>query len=91
MVNGIIWLLNNDLRPVANGFAMPVHNEQFAHALGHALNRPAILRVPATAMRLLMGNRQYWSLVDNAHCPNAWKLPVYVRWYDLEALADVIR
>ncbi|MGS6470700.1 DUF1731 domain-containing protein, partial [Enterobacter intestinihominis] len=33
----------------------PVRNEQFAHALGHALHRPAILRVPATAIRLLMG------------------------------------
>lgn len=77
MVNGIIWLLNNDLRGPFNMVSpYPVHNEQFAHALGHALNRPAILRVPATAMRLLMGNRQYWSLVDNAHCPNAWKLPV---------------
>ncbi|MGS6202270.1 DUF1731 domain-containing protein, partial [Enterobacter hormaechei] len=30
-------------------------NEQFAHALGHALHRPAVLRVPATAIRLLMG------------------------------------
>ncbi|MGS6216768.1 hypothetical protein ACVGV8_06400, partial [Enterobacter intestinihominis] len=27
----------------------------FAHALGHALHRPGILRVPATAMRLLRG------------------------------------
>ncbi|MGS6341239.1 TIGR01777 family oxidoreductase, partial [Enterobacter intestinihominis] len=33
----------------------PVRNEQFAHALGQALHRPAILRVPATAIRLLMG------------------------------------
>ncbi len=33
----------------------PIRNEQFAHALGHALYRPAILRVPATAIRLLMG------------------------------------
>ncbi|MGS6210858.1 DUF1731 domain-containing protein, partial [Enterobacter intestinihominis] len=33
----------------------PVRNELFAHALGNALHRPAILRVPATAIRLLMG------------------------------------
>lgn len=77
MVNGIIWLLNNDLRGPFNMVSpYPVHNEQFAHALGHALNRPAILRIPATAMRLLMGNLQYWSSAGSEHYPNAWKHPV---------------
>ncbi|SQB28764.1 Epimerase family protein SA0724 [Citrobacter koseri] len=47
MVNGILWLLDNDLRGPFNMVSpYPVRNEQFAHALGHALNRPAILRVP---------------------------------------------
>lgn len=77
MVNGIIWLLNNDLRGPFNMVSpYPVHNEQFAHALGHALNRPAILRIPATAMRLLMGNLQYWSSAGSEHYPNARKRPV---------------
>ena len=48
MVNGILWLLDNDLRGPFNMVSpYPVRNEQFAHALGHALNRPAIFRVPA--------------------------------------------
>ncbi|WP_054954009.1 TIGR01777 family oxidoreductase, partial [Citrobacter amalonaticus] len=56
MVNAILWLLDNDLRGPFNMVSpYPVRNEQFAHALGHALQRPAILRVPATVMRLLMG------------------------------------
>ena len=56
MVNGILWLLDNDLRGPFNMVSpYPVHNEQFAHALGHALHRPAIMRVPAAAIRLLMG------------------------------------
>ncbi|MGM8744845.1 TIGR01777 family oxidoreductase, partial [Enterobacter hormaechei] len=56
MVNGILWLLDNDLRGPFNMVSpYPVRNEQFAHALGHALHRPAVLRVPATAIRLLMG------------------------------------
>lgn len=56
MVNGILWLLDNELRGPFN-MVSPYQgrNEQFAHALGHALHRPAILRVPATAIRLVMG------------------------------------
>jgi uncharacterized protein (TIGR01777 family) len=33
----------------------PVRNEEFAHALGHALGRPAIVPVPGFALRLLFG------------------------------------
>ena len=85
MVNGILWLLDNDLRPV--------HNEQFAHALGHALNRPAILRVPATAMRLLMGESSVLVLGGQRALPKRLEASGFAfRWYDLEeALADVIR
>lgn len=50
MVNGILWLLDNDLSGPFNMVSpYPVRNEQFAHSLGHALNRPAIFRVPETA------------------------------------------
>ncbi len=38
MVNGILWLLDNELRGPFNMVSpYPVRNEQFAHALGHAL------------------------------------------------------
>ncbi len=33
----------------------PVRNADFAHALGHALNRPAVLPLPAFALRLMFG------------------------------------
>ncbi len=33
----------------------PVRNAAFAAALGHALHRPAIIRVPAWALRLILG------------------------------------
>ncbi|MGS6212244.1 TIGR01777 family oxidoreductase, partial [Enterobacter intestinihominis] len=56
LVNGFIWVLYNYLRgPFKMVAPYPVRNELFAHALGNALHRPAILRVPATAIRLLMG------------------------------------
>lgn len=34
----------------------PVRNAEFAHALGAALHRPALLRLPAAAMRLALGD-----------------------------------
>ncbi len=75
MVNGILWLLDNELRGPFNMVSpYPIRNEQFAHALGQwAPHRPAILRVPGTAIRLLMGESSVLVLVDNARCLNGWK------------------
>ena len=71
----------------------PVRNEQFAHALGHALHRPAILRVPATAIRLLMGESSVLVLGGQRALPKKLEEAGFAfRWYDLEeALADVVR
>lgn len=94
MVNGIIWLLDNDLRGPFNMVSpYPVHNEQFAHALGHALNRPAILRVPAGVIRLLMGESSVLVLGGQRALPKRTEASGFAfRWYDLEeALADVIQ
>lgn len=57
MVNGIIFLLMHE---TLNGpFNMvspyPARNEQFSALLGEVLHRPAFMRVPAGAVRLLMG------------------------------------
>jgi hypothetical protein len=44
------------LRGAVNATApQPVTNRDFAEALGHALGRPALLRVPALALRLALG------------------------------------
>ena len=94
MVNAILWLLDNDLRGPFNMVSpYPVRNEQFAHALGHALQRPAILRVPATVMRLLMGESSVLVLGGQRALPNRLEAAGFpFRWYDLEeALADVVR
>ncbi|VFS80011.1 Epimerase family protein SA0724 [Raoultella planticola] len=77
MVNGILWLLDNDLSGPFNMVSpYPVRNEQFAHSLGHVLNRPAIFRVPATAIRLLMGESSVLVLGGQRRCPGAWRMPV---------------
>ncbi len=94
MVNGILWLLDNDLRGPFNMVApYPVRNEQFAHALGHALHRPAILRVPATVIRLLMGEASVLVLGGQRALPKRLEAAGFAfRWYELEeALGDVVR
>ena len=94
MVNGILWLLDNDLRGPFNMVSpYPVRNEQFAHALGHALKRPAILRAPATAIRLLMGESSVLVLGGQRALPKRLEEAGFgFRWFDLEeALRDVIR
>lgn len=94
MVNGILWLLDNELRGPFNMVSpYPARNEQFAHALGHALHRPAILRVPATAIRLLMGESSVLVLGGQRALPKKLEEAGFAfRWYDLEeALADVVR
>ncbi|HFZ8994285.1 TPA: TIGR01777 family oxidoreductase [Citrobacter freundii] len=93
MVNGILWLLDNDLRGPFNMVSpYPVRNEQFAHALGHALHRPAIMRVPATAMRLLMGESSVLVLGGQRALPKRLEAAGFAfRWYDLEeALNDIL-
>jgi uncharacterized protein (TIGR01777 family) len=93
MVNGIIWLLDNDLRGPFNMVSpYPVRNEQFAHALGHALHRPAVLRAPATAVRLLMGESSVLVLGGQRALPKRLEESDFgFRWYDLEeALSDVL-
>ena len=93
MVNGILWLLDNDLRGPFNMVApYPVRNEQFAHALGHALKRPAVLRAPATAIRLLMGESSVLVLGGQRALPKRLEASGFAfRWYDLEeALGDVV-
>lgn len=93
MVNGILWLLDNDLRGPFNMVSpYPVRNEQFAHALGHALHRPAVLRAPATAIRLLMGESSVLVLGGQRALPKRLEDAGFAfRWYDLEeALSDVL-
>lgn len=93
MVNAILWLLDNDLRGPFNMVSpYPVRNEQFSHALGHTLHRPAVLRAPATAVRLLMGESSVLVLGGQRALPKRLEAAGFgFRWYDLEeALEDVL-
>jgi hypothetical protein len=93
MVNGVLWLLDNDLRGPFNMVSpYPIRNEQFAHALGHALHRPAVLRAPAMAIRLLMGESSVLVLGGQRALPKRLEDAGFAfRWYDLEeALGDVL-
>lgn len=94
MVNGILWLLDNDLRGPFNLVSpYPVRNEQFSHALGHVLNRPAFIRAPATAVRMMMGESSVLVLGGQRALPKRLEESGFgFRWYDLEeALGDVVR
>lgn len=57
MVNGILFLLNHEtLNGPFNLVApYPVRNDQFSALIGEILHRPAFMRVPASVLRLLMG------------------------------------
>lgn len=94
MVNGILWLLDNDLRGPFNMVSpYPVRNEQFSHALGHVLKRPAFMRAPATAVKLMMGESSVLVLGGQRALPKRLEESGFgFRWYDLEeALGDVVR
>ena len=94
MTNAILWLLDNDLRGPFNMVSpYPVRNAQFAHALGRALHRPAIVRAPAVAVRLLMGESSVLVLGGQRALPKRLEAAGFAfRWYDLdEALADALK
>lgn len=93
MANAILWLLDNDLRGPFNMVSpYPVRNEQFAHTLGRVLHRPAILRAPATAVRLIMGESSVLVLGGQRALPRRLEAAGFAfRWHDLEeALQDLV-
>ncbi len=94
MVNAILYLLAT---PGLSGpFNMtapyPVHNEQFTSALGEALNRPTLLRTPAFAIRLLMGESSVLVLGGQRAIPKRLEEAGFgFRYFELEeALRDVV-
>lgn len=94
MVDGILYLL--DHQTLQGPFNMvapyPVHNEQFAAQLANVLDRPAFLRVPAFAMRLLMGEAAVLVLGGQRAVPRRLEEAGFrFRFLELEqALDDVI-
>lgn len=94
MVKGILWLLDNNLRGPFNLVSpQPVSNAQFAHALGRALKRPALIRVPAMVLRLLMGEASELILGGQRALPERLKASGFTfRQDDPDlALRDLVR
>ncbi|WP_307746546.1 TIGR01777 family oxidoreductase [uncultured Pantoea sp.] len=95
MLNAIIWLLeHDDLRGPFNMVApYAVRNEQFAATLGRVMHRPAFMRTPASAIKLMMGESSVLVLGGQHVLPKRLEASGFgFRWYDLqEALQDVVK
>lgn len=93
MVNAMLWLLDGEgLRGPFNMVApYAVRNEQFAATLGDVLHRPAFMRTPASAIKLMMGESAVLVLGGQHVLPKRLEASGFgFRWYDLqEALKDV--
>ncbi|MEQ4530439.1 MAG: TIGR01777 family oxidoreductase [Mixta sp.] len=93
MLAGILWLLDHPLSGPFNLVApYAVRNEQFAATLGKVMHRPAIIRTPASAVKLLMGESSVLVLGGQHVLPKRLEASGFrFKWYELDkALADVI-
>ncbi|STD42700.1 Epimerase family protein SA0724 [Edwardsiella tarda] len=95
MINAILYLLDN---PTLHGpFNMtapyPVRNEQFVATLGEVLGRPTLMRVPALALRALLGEASLMLLGGQRVLPRRLEEAGFgFRYYDLrEALDDIVK
>ncbi|WBV22655.1 TIGR01777 family oxidoreductase [Pantoea piersonii] len=94
MVNAILWLLDHDELSGPFNMVAPyaVRNEQFAATLGHVMHRPAFMRTPASAIKMMMGESAVLVLGGQHVLPKRLEASGFgFRWYDLqEALQDVV-
>jgi len=95
MVNGIMWLLDNDDCSGPFNMVSPyaVRNEQFAATLGEVMHRPAFMRTPASAIKLMMGESSVLVLGGQHVLPKRLEASGFrFRWYELQdALQDVVK
>lgn len=94
MLNAILWLLDNPTLSGPFNLVAPyaVRNEQFAATLGHVMHRPAFMRTPAAAIKLMMGESSVLVLGGQHVLPKRLEESGFdFRWYQLdEALKDVV-
>ncbi|MCX8956633.1 TIGR01777 family oxidoreductase [Erwinia psidii] len=94
MLGAILWLLDNP--PLRGAFNMvapgAVRNGQFAATLGRAMHRPAFVRTPASAIKLMMGESSVLLLGGQHVRPKRLEESGFIfRWPELEsALRDVV-
>lgn len=94
MLNAILWLLDNPTLKGPFNLVAPyaVRNEQFAAMLGQAMHRPAFMRTPAAAIKVMMGESAVLVLGGQHVLPKRLEESGFTfRWYQLdEALRDVV-
>ncbi|PIJ51498.1 TIGR01777 family protein [Erwinia sp. OLTSP20] len=94
MVNAIMWLIDQPAvsGPVNMVAPYGVRNAQFAALLGQAMHRPALVRMPAAALRLLMGESAILLLGGQYLLPKKLNDAGFIfRFRELApALADVV-
>jgi uncharacterized protein len=94
VVEGLLFCLDNSAAsgPVNLTAPRPVTNAELSHALGHVLHRPAVLPVPALALRLLYGEMSTIVTSGQRAVPQKLaELGFAFRYPDLEpALRDVL-
>ncbi|WP_036772189.1 TIGR01777 family oxidoreductase [Photorhabdus australis] len=94
MVHGIYYLLMTD--DLSGPFNMtspyPVHNDQFAATLAEVLKRPAIIRIPAFVLKLLMGEAAVLALSGQQAIPHKLEQAGFgFRYFQLkEAFEDLL-
>ncbi|CBY27988.1 TPA: TIGR01777 family oxidoreductase [Yersinia enterocolitica] len=94
MVHGIYYLLTTN--GLSGPFNMvspyPVHNEQFIATLAEVLDRPAVIRTPAAAIRLLLGESAALVLGGQRAIPKRLEEAGFAfRYFELEeALRNVL-
>lgn len=95
MVDALIFLLTTDgLQGPFNLVApYPVHNEQFAAILGESLHRPALMRAPAAAVKLMMGESAALVLGGQRAVPRRLEQAGFTfRYMELKpALAEILK
>lgn len=94
MINALLYLLTtNGLQGPFNMVApYPVHNEQFAAILGEVLHRPAMVRAPASAVKLMLGEGAALVLGGQRAVPKRLEQAGFVfRYSELkEALEEIV-
>lgn len=95
MVTGIHFLLTSEglNGPFNMAAPYPVHNDQFSAILADVLDRPAFLRAPAFALRLIMGEAAVLVLGGQRVIPQRLEQAGFgFRFFELkEALTDLLQ
>lgn len=94
-ISALLWLMTHPQLSGPINLVSPyaVRNEQFAAILGQALHRPAFMRTPTMAIRLIMGESSVLVLGGQHVLPQKLEASgFHFRWHNLEtSISDLLR